>query len=286
MTDTLRLLMPQWQGGNNPAYAFGARLLAWLAPGADTTTVQAEVPVEVENGRELLPENGVVAQSVLLRQLRSAAKIIDAYQPERIVVFGGDCLVAQAPFAYLNGLYGGKLGVLWLDAYPDISNPGMFGHEHAMVLGNLLGEGDPKFAAEVKIPLRPELVMYGGLCAASAQETEIIKRLQLRKATAAELAVDSAPILEWLHANQIERLAIHLDLDVLDPRFFRALLFAQPDGTVIDAPHGEMTLQQIARIIGDISRETDVVGLAIAEHLPWDALNLHNFLAELPILKR
>lgn len=63
MTDTLRLLMPQWQGGNNPAYAFGARLLAWLAPGADTTTVQAEVPVEVENGRELLPENGVVAQS-------------------------------------------------------------------------------------------------------------------------------------------------------------------------------------------------------------------------------
>lgn len=61
MTDTLRLLMPQWQGGNNPAYAFGARLLAWLAPGADTT-VQAEVPVEVENGMELLPENGVVAQ--------------------------------------------------------------------------------------------------------------------------------------------------------------------------------------------------------------------------------
>ena len=47
-----------------------------------------------------------------------------------------------------------------------------------------------------------------------------------------------------------------------------------------------MTLQQIARIISDISRETDIVGLAIAEHLPWDALNLHNFLAELPILKR
>ena len=76
MTDTLRLLMPQWQGGNNPAYAFGARLLDWLAPGADTT-VQAEVPVEVDNGMELLPENGVVAQSILLRQLRSAAKIID-----------------------------------------------------------------------------------------------------------------------------------------------------------------------------------------------------------------
>lgn len=284
MTDTLRLLMPQWQGGNHPAYAFGARLLAWLAP-ANAATVQVEVPVAAENGMELVEENGVVAQSTLLKQLHAAAKIIDAYQPQRIVAFGGDCLVAQAPFAYLNERYEGKLGVLWLDAHPDISTPAMSAHEHAMVLGNLLGEGDPKFAAAVKVLLQPELVMYGGLCATSAQETEIIKRLQLRKATPAELAADSSLIMDWLHANQIERLAIHLDLDVLDPQLFRALLFAPPDGTVIDAPHGEMTLQQIARIIGDISRATDVVGLAIAEHLPWDALNLHNFLAELPILK-
>ncbi len=29
---TVRLLMPQWQGGNNPHYSFGAELLAWLAP--------------------------------------------------------------------------------------------------------------------------------------------------------------------------------------------------------------------------------------------------------------
>lgn len=32
---TVRLLMPQWQGGNNPNYSFGAELLAWLAPNND-----------------------------------------------------------------------------------------------------------------------------------------------------------------------------------------------------------------------------------------------------------
>lgn len=32
MEKTLRLLIPQWQGGNNPAYFLGAKLLAWLAP--------------------------------------------------------------------------------------------------------------------------------------------------------------------------------------------------------------------------------------------------------------
>jgi len=149
MADTLRLLMPQWQGGASPAYSFGAKLLAWLAPPAGNTP-QVEVPVEPYKGVELPLEDGVAARTVLLQQLRAASKIIEAHQPKRIIVFGGDCLVSQAPFAYLNERYEGNLGVLWLDAHPDISTPEMFSHEHAMVLGNLLGHGDPVFSAELK----------------------------------------------------------------------------------------------------------------------------------------
>lgn len=40
---TLRLLMPQWQGSNNPAYCLGTKLVAWLAPERDARL--AEVPV-------------------------------------------------------------------------------------------------------------------------------------------------------------------------------------------------------------------------------------------------
>lgn len=32
---TLRLLFPQWQGGNNPPYHLGSLLLSYLSPGAD-----------------------------------------------------------------------------------------------------------------------------------------------------------------------------------------------------------------------------------------------------------
>lgn len=284
MTETLRLIMPQWQGGNNPAYSLGAKLLAWLAP-ATNGTPQIEVPITAYDGQALPLEGGVVGRSVLLRQLQAATKIIDAYQPQRVVVFGGDCLVAQAPFAYLNERYDGKLGVLWLDAHPDISTPAMFYHEHAMVLGNLLGAGDPAFAATVKVPLKPERVMYGGLGTPTPQEAAVLGCLQLHKVTAAELQTSSKPIVDWLQSNDIKHLAIHLDLDVLDPRLFRSLLFAQPDGTVIDAAQGEMTLAQLGRIIRDVSAHTDVVGLAIAEHLPWDAINLHDFLDGLPILQ-
>lgn len=285
VTETLRLLMPQWQGGNNPLYSFGAKLLALLAPSSENIP-QVEVPIEPYDGIALPNENGVVARSVLLRQLQSAVKIIEAYQPNRIIVFGGDCLVSQAPFAYLNEKYNGKLGVLWLDAHPDVSTPEMHNHEHAMVLGNLFGEGDSEFAVHVKAPLNPKLVMYGGLQEMTPQETQIVERLQLRKVGPRELADDSSPILEWIEENRIQQLAIHFDLDVLDPRLFRSLLFSEPGGAPVDASSGEMTLSQIARVIKEVSSKTDVVGLSIAEHLPWDALNLHKFLSSLPIFNQ
>lgn len=284
MSDTLRLIMPQWQGGNNPPYGFGAKLLAWLAPEAGNIP-QVEVPVIPYDGTELPTENGVFAQTILLQQQRSARKIIEAHQPERIIVFGGDCLVSQAPFAYLNEKYHGKLGVLWLDSHPDVSTPEMYINEHAMVLGNLLGEGDPVFSKEVKMRLNPELIMYGGLRETSPEEAEIVSRLKLRKAGPEDLADDSGPVLQWIQEKEIEHLAIHFDMDVLDPTLFRSLLFSNPDGTQIDAPSGKMTLSQILKLIGDVSQQTDVVGLSIAEYLPWDALNLHNFLASLPIFK-
>ncbi len=283
---TLRLLFPQWQGGNNGLYSLGARLLAWLAPESDAPLV--EVPVKPYDGAAPKKENGVVGQEILLKQLKSARNIIDVYEPDRIVVFGGDCLVSQAPFAYLNERYEGKLGVLWIDAHPDVSTPDFFQHEHAMVLGNLLGEGDPKFAAEVRVPLKPALVMYAGLGETLEKETEIIDRLGIRVADSKELAEKSDAVVQWIRANDIRHLAIHFDLDVLDPAGFRSLYFSDPKAApnAFDGiTQGKMSFEQLIRLIADVSTKTNVVCLSIAEHLPWDAQNLKNMLDQLPILK-
>ena len=259
---TLRLLMPQWQGGNNGVpYPLGARLLAWLAP--DSNAPLVEVPVTPYEGQATVLEDGIIERNALLKQLRAAQKIIEAYAPERIVVFGGDCLVSQAPFAYLNELYGGKLGVLWIDAHPDITAPGVIRrgmpmvNEHAMVLGNLLGEGDPVFAAEVKIPLRPERVMLAGLDVTTEQECEVIDRLGLHRVNSAELAdyvksgkTADGPIPRWLRENKIEYLAVHLDLDVLDPKLFRSLYFNNPEAAgTSSATAGKLSFPQVINLI-------------------------------------
>ena len=41
---TLRLIMPQWQGGNRHDYYFGAQVLAWLAPAPNGPVETVPVP--------------------------------------------------------------------------------------------------------------------------------------------------------------------------------------------------------------------------------------------------
>ncbi|HRN61659.1 MAG TPA: arginase family protein, partial [Luteimonas sp.] len=191
---TLRLVFPQWQGGNNPPYHFGSRLLAWLAP-APSGPVE-EVPVAQPDGGALVLEDGIVARAALLEQLREARRLINRHRPDRLVVLGGDCLVDLAPFAYLNERYGGELAVLWVDTHPDIMTPAQFGHAHAMVLGNLLGQGDADFVQAVPRPIKPQNVLFVGLHDPTDWEATQIQRLGLRNVPPAELAErGSEPVL-------------------------------------------------------------------------------------------
>lgn len=283
---TLRLIFPQWQGGNNPPYYFGSQLLAWLAP--DPTGPVEEVPVSLPSTVPLSVEDGLVARKALLEQLHQARKIIDRHQPERLVVLGGDCLVDLAPFAYLNERYEGDLALLWIDAHPDIMTPQQFQHAHAMVLGNLLGYGDPDFVKAVANPIKPKNVLLVGLNEPTEWEADQIRILGLNVFTPNEVIQQkSQPVLDWLKSTGCKRLAIHFDLDVLDRSLFRALLFAQPgipENTFDGIAQGKLTIEQIVQLLCDVASITDIVGLGITEHLPWDALALKNMLTRLPLI--
>ncbi|OPH57154.1 arginase [Paenibacillus ferrarius] len=281
---TIRLLMPQWQGGNNPNYSFGAELLAWLAPDNDQPLIH--VPVQAYDGTPLENENGTYGRKQLLEQLTAAHHIISAHKPDRIVMFGGDCLVEQAPFAYLNERYSGELGLVWIDAHSDLARIVGYDYGHTLPLGNLLGEGDEEFAKHVKIPLKPENVFLAGLEAPTEQDTEIIRRLGIKTAGTQELMKSTESIKDWIKQSNIKHLAIHLDLDVLDPTAFRSLLFANPELPYDFSAAGTMQMSGLLNLIKELSEETDVVGLGITEHMPWDSINLKKLLGEIPILNK
>lgn len=290
---TLRLLMPQWQGGYDESefpgqiYPLGARLLAWLAPESDAPLV--EVPVEPWTGDApdtISKEGGVFYRQEILRQMRAARNIIDAHAPDRVITFGGDCLISQAPFAYLNERYAGKLGVIWIDAHPDVTTPKDFDHAHAMVLGNLLGEGEPVMAGEVALHVKPEQVALVGVDDVFSHEREAIDRFGLKVIPSKDILGGSDAVTSWIRAQGFERVAIHLDLDVLDPAIFRSLLFANPNVEEhIESEWGKVRMRDVARVLQDIAAQTDVVGMSFAEHMPWDALSLKTMLDGLPFMR-
>lgn len=285
MSKTLRLVFPQWQGGNNPNYVFGSELLSHIVPQSNKAET-IRVTVEKDFSQELPLENGVIGESGLLEQLAEAERILAEKAPEKVITLGGDCSISQAPFDYLHGRYPESLGILWLDAHSDMSTIKDSTRGHMMVLGNLLGQGAPQFSEKVQHPFKVEQVMLAGLKYEELRPCDHqVDDLKMNYLTPAELAEDSQLLIEWINQNQFKQLAIHFDLDVLSPQDFRSINPGKPylDLEKFPVPIGTMTLDQIGGIIQDGSEKTEIVGFSIGEHLPWDAINLRRTLESVEI---
>jgi arginase len=102
-----------------------------------------------------------------------------------------------------------------------------------------------------------------------------------------DLAGSPGRVLEWVRASGAKKVAVHFDVDVLDPSLYGFLLFHQPDvapGAWDGVPKGRMTFEEVAHILRAVDAEADIVGLAITEYLPWDAIGLSRSLSTLPLL--
>lgn len=283
MIKTIRLKIPQWQGGNNPTYTLGSDLLSFLVP---KNLEQKEITVPIPEYEEpLVKENGVTAQSIVAENVSETMAIIQEEAPDKIITLGGDCLVSQAPFDYLHGKYGEELGIIWIDAHPDISTPDIFFNEHAMVLGNLLNDGDPVLAEKVQHPFAAKDVLYVGLQKPTADEEVILERLGLDYQVQDQERITPAEIKEWLKEQQFTKVVVHFDLDVLDPKEFRMLYFAEPGVTDYSAEAGKMSLLEVKETMEAIAEQSEIVGLTVAELLPWDVRNLKNLLKDFDIFR-
>ena len=284
-TKMIRLVIPQWQGGNNPAYKFGAELLEWLAPASHSPVVR--IPV-ASTEIPLVNENGIMGRSQVVMQLKAAQAALQEYTPEKVVVLGGDCLVDLAPFAYLAEKYNDNLGILWIDAHPDVMTPAQFSHSHAHVLGALLGYGDADLTAPVTYPVAANKVMIAGLNLPNDYEKQFIAEKGINTCSPEEVKTGANAVKEWIKREGITCLAIHFDLDVLNYQNFRSVLFANPAAGEKDFEGigtGQLEITDVLALINQVDKLTKIVGLGIAEHLPWDAINMKAMLASLPLLK-
>ena len=284
---TLRLTFPEWQGGINPPYYAGSHILDLIAPKGNNLEC-AEVPVKTNFEEETPVTDAIAWKNELIEQQKMAYEICEMKDPDKIIILGGDCSVEQAPFDYLHGKYPENTAVIWIDAHPDFSRPADCPNEHAMVLGNLMGDGAPEFADMVKHPFRKEDVIYVGLAADHMEtwEEEYQKEYQIKYLTPQQLDKNSDALLSWIQENGYQQVLIHWDLDVLSPDDFRSLLCAKPHIPPVSYAVGQMTLDQVIRILKDVSGIVNVAALGITEFLPWDIMRFQKKLGELDIFKK
>jgi len=281
----LRLVMPQWQGGDEPGYLVGARVLAALAP--DPRGPVETIAVLEADGSERGEDRGIVSRDALLAQLAQAQVAIERHRPEAIVTLGGDCLVDLAPIAYLADRYADDLAVLWVDAHPDVMGAEQFRNAHAHVLAMLIGEGDRDFVAAVPRKVAAQDVLFVGLTETTPYETDFIARHGIARLSPEQLAGTIQAVIDWVRASGKSRIAVHFDLDVLDPTRYDFLLFRNPDAApeAFDGvARGLMTMDAVQAILAAVAGEAEIVGLAITEYLPWSAIKLADQLRALPLL--
>lgn len=277
---TLKLYTPLWQGGNNPKYSFGAEMLNLLFP---TTEGMTEIAIEIDKDfqEERPQEDGITAKRELIEIIQKSLDTIEEHNPERIITLGGDCLVSQAPFSYLNNKYD-NVGVLWLDAHPDISNPDMHTNAHAMVLANLLGLGEEDLNALVAKKFNKEQILYIGLEEGTPKEEDLLAQLQIDTITTQEATQSPEKIAEWIQENNFSHILVHFDVDVLDRNAHGSYVMGA-GGNAADGGAGHLGLEIVGEIIKIAAQESSLVGLSITEFFLHEAYTFKQFLEDLPV---
>ena len=284
---TIRLVYPQWQGGNISAlvpelsvedaskgYLLGAQLLNFLAP--ETGNKTYTVPVSNEINR--IEQNGILDYKPILKQTNEALKILNEVKPERIVTLGGDCSVSVVPFTYLAEKYNNDIAMIWIDAHPDITLPsdGTYNGYHAMAAAAIMGKWSDGIISELPGVISSDKTLFVGL---RDWERKQIKDRQkeygIKHLVPGDVRADSAQILEWIKSTGAKHIVIHFDMDVLDPAEIIPAAGVVPDGLKID---------EVVRIINDIAKGSNLVGLTVAEPMPRIAVRLKNMLEQLPLL--
>lgn len=287
--NTLRLIYPQWQGGDiakwitevkdpeqaSRGYYLGAHLLDFLAPSTGQKTLTVPVSTEICNR---VVTDGVLDRDAIAQQTRAALDILDIEKPDRIVTLGGECSVSVVPFTWLASKYPDDVAVIWIDAHPDITLPGdVYPAYHAMAVTALMGDGDKKILGQLPAKIDPSKILFVGLRDWERDEIKVRQNeYGIKHLTPEETVSGSEKVIEWLRNTGASNVVIHFDMDVLDPNEIIAAVGVVPNG---------MKIAEVVRIINDVAKEKNLVGLTVAEPMPRTAIILKEMLNQLPLLK-
>jgi len=129
-----------------------------------------------------------------------------------------------------------RIGMLWLDAHPDFNTPettrsgSLGGMPVAIATGRCLA--GMRLDANLNPPLADEQVVMGGVRLTDPLEQQLLDKSKIRQLTVADLQQLSPGVTRELDrlSRSNDKLYIHIDMDVLDPREVEAHQNKVPGG--------------------------------------------------------
>lgn len=299
--ETLKLVYPQWQGGDIAAffkdlkpseaakgYVLGAQILNLLVSNLNenldknTAVVPISVDYESDKSGKRLAQDGIIDKFILQTQTKKAFELLWAKNPAKILTLGGECAVSVAPFSYLSEKYKDEVAMIWIDAHPDLGVVGddFYKGYHAMAVSALVG--DKTLSDEFALPahIKSQNVLFIGLNSNEAQHyNDRRESLGIQAIWGKDIFANEAKALSairaWVAQSRAKKVLIHLDLDVLNPK---ELYIAVGDS-------GILSTAQVVSAINAVSQNAEVVGLTIAEHLPKTEIKLKELISKLPLIR-
>jgi len=186
---------------------------------------------------------------------------------ERLLILGGECSETVGVMAGLAEAYGGKTGMLWLDAHGDFNVPetspsGYIGgmclaFACGMASGLDLGTGQapPPLAGERLVHVGSRALDPPEVAAFNSSPAKLFTAQQVKKIGAADVAEEAARHLD----NRSDWIACHLDIDVLDPELIPAVNYPTPYG---------LTTEETSVVISKLLGTGKVRALELAAYNP------------------
>ena len=163
----------------------------------------------------------------------------------------------------MNKYYKGDLAVIWFDAHGDLNTPdsSLSKNFHGMPLRFLLGDGDKNIVEQCFSKLNSNQVILAGCRELDKAEEVYIcdKDIQVLRVNDFENMVDIIKKMGY------KNLYIHLDLDVIDPNCFPAVMCPTENGIQLD---------DLLRYLRILKYKINVVGMSVVEYKHIDDIQI------------
>ena len=156
------------------------------------------------------------------------------------LILGGDHSISIGSLAASSSFFD-NLGVVWLDAHPDINTPHTSPSQnaHGMPLSFALGYGPKEIVSLYQNYLNPNNIHIIGLRSIDEGEREIIKKHHINyydKSLIEKKGIDfiASEIVNLLRKNMVTNIHFSFDIDVLDPSLVPGTGTPVPEGLFIE----------------------------------------------------